>query len=98
VRGRTRSGRTDDDVGSNAAKLLGLDAKPDFDEFKSLLAGVRSAHLRAAHGETPRRTNLVLGSHGEHPQGVTVALENGDKRIHDALWKAGSETMADIEE
>src|SRR6266446_4352162 len=77
----------DDDLrrewGGKGAGLLGLDGTPDFEEFKRLV-----------HGLDPNTGKQVTAS---VPKGVTTALERGDSRIHDALWEAARETMADLE-
>ena len=85
------------EVGGQGAQLLGLDAKPNFDQFKRLLNG-----LDPNTGEQ-LTAKLIDGRlagwdvTASIPKGVTVALEAGDHRIHDALWDAGRETMADLE-
>ena len=85
------------EVGGNAAPILGLSKTPDFDEFKNMLHG-----LHPKTGE--QLTSKLIPDRISYwdvtasiPKGVTVALEAGDHRIHDALWDAGRETMADLE-
>lgn len=85
------------EVGGKAAELLGLSSSPDFDQFKRLLQGLNP------HTGDQLTAKLVQGRlagwdvTASIPKGVTVALERGDSRIHDALWEAGRETMADLE-
>lgn len=85
------------EVGGKAAKFLWLDKNPDFDQFKNLLNGLdpRSGQQLTAK-IIPGRISYwdVTAS---VPKGVTTALERGDQRIHDVIWEAGREAMADIE-
>ncbi|MBP3955445.1 relaxase domain-containing protein [Gemmata sp. G18] len=85
------------EVGGNAASLLGISGVPDPDQFKRLLQGL--------HPETGEQltSKLVDGRlagwdiTASIPKGVTIAIERGDARIHDALWEAARETMAEVE-
>ena len=81
------------EVGGQGAERLGLDGNPDFEQFKRLLHGLDP------HTGEQLTAKLVPGRlagwdvTASIPKGVTVALECGDERIHDALWAAGRETM-----
>jgi conjugative relaxase-like TrwC/TraI family protein len=85
------------EVGGEGAKALGLDKKPDFDQFKNLLHG-----LDPNTGEQ-LTAKLIDGRisywdiTASVPKGVTVALEFGDARIQDLIWDAGREAMKDLE-
>jgi conjugative relaxase-like TrwC/TraI family protein len=85
------------EVGGLAAERLGLDKDPDFDHFKNLLHGLDP------HTGEQLTAKLVEGRisywdiTATVPKGVTIAIERGDPRVHDALWEAGRETMADLE-
>lgn len=85
------------EVGGKGAERLGLSKTPDFDQFKRLLEGLdpHTGEQLTAKIITGRLAGWDLTA--SIPKGVTVALERGDSRIHDALWEAGRETMADIE-
>ena len=85
------------EVGGYGAKLLGLDTAPDIEQFKRLLNGFdpnTGEQLTAKLIEGRLAGWDVTAS---IPKGVTVAMEAGDERVHDALWQAGRETMADLE-
>nr|WP_275542166.1 MobF family relaxase [Fimbriiglobus ruber] len=82
----------------HGAELLGLSGTPNFDHFKRLI-----------HGHDPHTGDQLTAKLVENripawdvtasiPKGVTVALENGDSRIQDALWEAARETLADLEQ
>ena len=84
--------------GGKGAAMLGLDGPPAFEQFKNLL-----------HGLDPYSGEQLTAKLVEHripawdvtasvPKGVTVALEWGDDRVHDAIWQAGREAMAMLEE
>lgn len=85
------------EVGGNAAKLLGLEQTPDFEQFKRLLQGLDP------HDGDKLTAKLVKGRLAGWdvtacvPKGVTIAMQAGDSRVHDALWQAGREAMADLE-
>lgn len=85
------------EVGGKGAERLGLSKTPDFDQFKRLLEGLdpHTGEQLTAKIITGRLAGWDLTA--SIPKGVTVALERGDSRIHEALWEAGRETMADIE-
>jgi len=85
------------EVGGKAAQLLGLEKAADFEQFKRLLQGLDP------HSGEQLTAKLMDGRiagwdvTASIPKGVTVALERGDGRIHDAIWDAGREAMADLE-
>src|SRR4051812_36103023 len=81
------------EVGGKVASLLGLDSKPDFEEFKRLLEG---HHPKSGDQLTAKIIPGRLAGWditASVPKGVTTALECGDSRIHDAIWNAVRETM-----
>lgn len=85
------------EVGGKLAEMLGLSSEPDAEQFARLLNG-----LNPKTGE-PLTAKLIENRlpgwdlTASIPKGVTTALERGDSRIHDALWEAVRETMADLE-
>src|SRR5258708_1441250 len=85
------------EVGGLGAELLGLDKEPDFEQFKNLLHGLdpRSGDQLTAKLVEGRISYWDITA--TIPKGVTIAIERGDSRVHDALWEAGRETMADLE-
>ena len=85
------------EVGGNGAKLLGLSATPDFDQFARLLQGLdphTGGQLTAKLVDNRVVARDVTAS---VPKGVTLALERGDSRVHDVIWNAGRAAMADLE-
>ena len=85
------------EVGGKAATLLGLDSQPNLEQFSHLLHGLDP------HSGTQLTAKIVPNRisywdvTASIPKGVTVAIEAGDTRVHEALWEAGREAMADIE-
>jgi conjugative relaxase-like TrwC/TraI family protein len=84
--------------GGRGATMLGLSGTPDYEHFKQLI-----------HGLDPHTGKLLTAKLIEDripawdvtasvPKGVTIALERGDSRIHDALWASVREAMAKLEE
>ncbi|MDY3551451.1 MobF family relaxase [Gemmata sp. JC717] len=85
------------EVGGKGSTLLGLGLVLDPEQFKRLLQGL---HPETGGQLTAKLIDGRLAGWditASVPKGVTVALERGDTRIHDAIWEAGRETMADIE-
>jgi conjugative relaxase-like TrwC/TraI family protein len=84
------------EIGGIGADHLGLD-QIDFQQFSRLLQGLDP------HSGNQLTAKLVEGRlagwdiPATIPNGVTIAIERGDSRVHDALWEAGRETMADLE-
>src|SRR4051812_20199591 len=83
------------EVGGEGAELLGLDATPDFDQFKLLLQGLDPKSGDQLTSKLLENRLAGWDVTASIPKGVTIAMERGDTRIHDALWEAGRETMAD---
>ena len=84
--------------GGKGADLLGLSGPPDYEQFKRLIHGLdphTGEQLTAKLIEDRIPGWDVTAS---VPKGVTTALERGDARIRQALWDAGREAMADLEE
>jgi conjugative relaxase-like TrwC/TraI family protein len=84
--------------GGKGAALLGLSGPPDYEQFRRLI-----------HGLDPRTGEQLTAKLIEDripgwdvtasvPKGVTTALERGDGRIRDVLWRAGRQALADMEE
>ena len=77
---------------------LGLEGPPEFEQFKRLINGLDP------HSGEQLTAKLIAGRIPAWdvtacvPKGVTIALERGDDRIHDALWKAVDEAMAMLED
>jgi conjugative relaxase-like TrwC/TraI family protein len=80
------------------AGMLGLQGSPEFDEFRRLI-----------HGLDPHSGEQLTAKLVEHrisgwdiclncPKKVTLAMEGGDERLHEAFWQAARETFADIEQ
>ncbi|HEX4610758.1 MAG TPA: relaxase domain-containing protein [Urbifossiella sp.] len=75
-------------VGGKGAHRLGLESTPDFDQFKRLLQGL-----------DPHSGDQLTAKLVEHrlagwditatiPKGVTIAIERGVTRVHQARWEA----------
>jgi conjugative relaxase-like TrwC/TraI family protein len=83
--------------GGKGAAMLGLSGPPDYEHFKRLIDGLdpHTGKQLTAQLIENRIPGWDINVHC--PKGVTVALEWGDNRIHDALWDAAREAMADVE-
>jgi conjugative relaxase-like TrwC/TraI family protein len=84
------------EVGGELCERLGL-SEPDFKKFLPLMHGLdpnTGEQLTAKLVE-----NRIPGWHltVSVPKGVTIAIEHGDYRVHDALWEAARETIADVQ-
>src|SRR5438128_2456040 len=77
------------EVGGEAAKLLGLGEQPDYEQFKRLLQGLDPHTGEQLTAKLVDNRLAGWDITASIPKGVTIALERGDKRIHDALWEAG---------
>lgn len=84
--------------GGNGSKLLWLSGKPDFEQFKRLIQGndPYSGEQLTAKLIDDRIPGWDVTA--SIPKGVTLALEAGDSRIHQILWEANREAMADLEQ
>lgn len=83
-------------VGSGAPKL-GLTGPPTFEQFKNLIHGLDphsgdqlTARLRDNRIPAWDMTASV-------PKGVTEAIEGGDERAHDAVWRVLNATVSKVE-
>jgi conjugative relaxase-like TrwC/TraI family protein len=83
--------------GGKAAARLGLDGPPELEEFKNLINGLDphtgeqlTARLRGNRLPAWDVTASV-------PKGVTTALERGDDRVHEAIWRAWWATFERLE-
>lgn len=85
------------EVGGKAAALLGLGTQPDFEQFKNLLQGLdpNTGEQLTAKLVDHRLAGWDLTA--SIPKGVSIALERGDTRIHEALWEANREAISEIE-
>jgi conjugative relaxase-like TrwC/TraI family protein len=84
--------------GGRGAELLDLSGPPDYEQFKRLIHGLdpqTGEQLTAKLIEDRIPGWDVTAS---VPKGVTSALERGDGRIRDVLWRAGRKALSDIEE
>jgi len=85
------------EVGGEAAKLLGLATVPDFEQFKRLLMGLDPRTGEQLTAKLQRKRLAGWDVTASIPKGVTIAIEGGDECVREALWEAGRETMADLE-
>ncbi|MDZ4858038.1 MAG: MobF family relaxase [Candidatus Hydrogenedentes bacterium] len=85
------------EVGGAAAKMLGLEEKPDFDQFRNLLLGLDPHSGEQLTARIVDERIAYCDITASIPKGITIALEGGDERIHDAIWQAGREAMGDLE-
>lgn len=84
--------------GGKDAARLGLTGAPTFEQFTRLLHGLdphtgKQLTALLVEDRVPGWEFLACV-----PKGVTTALERGDTRIRDALWEAGNEAMADVQQ
>ncbi len=84
-------------LGKGAA-MLGLTGPPEFEQFQRLLRGLdpqtgRQLTARLIDDRLPGWDVNVSA-----PKGVTTAMERGDDRLRAAMWEAGREAIADIEQ
>jgi conjugative relaxase-like TrwC/TraI family protein len=84
--------------GGKGAAMLGLTDPPEFEQFKRLLGGLdphtgKQLTAKLIDDRLPGWDVNVSA-----PKGVTTAMERGDERLREALWAAGREAMADIEQ
>jgi len=86
------------EVGGKGATALGLDNQPDFDQFKNLLHGLDPHTGEQLTAKLIENRISYWDVTASVPKGVTIAIEHGDTRVHDALWEAGKEAMKDLEE
>jgi conjugative relaxase-like TrwC/TraI family protein len=86
--------------GGKGAALLGLSGVPDYEQFKRLIHGLdpHTGEQLTAKLIDDRIRIPGWDVTASVPKGVTTALERGDLRIRQALWDAGREAMADLEE
>ena len=84
--------------GGKASAKLGLLGRPEFEQFQRLLHGLDP--------HTGKQLTAMLIEDrlpgwdftASVPKGVTTAAEGGDNRIQQAMWEAGREAMADVEQ
>ncbi|MHC5536715.1 MobF family relaxase [Singulisphaera rosea] len=79
------------------AKRLGLTNPPDFEQFKRLIQGLDPHTGEQLTAKIVDNRIPAWDITSSIPKGVTTALEMGDDRIHQALWEANREAMADLE-
>lgn len=84
--------------GGAGAARLGLAGRPDYEHFRNLINGLdpytgKQLTAKLVENRVPGWDITI-----SVPKGVTIALENGDSRIQEALWSAARETMAEIEQ
>ena len=84
------------EVGGEGAKLLGI-TTVDFAQFENLLNGLDPFTGNQLTAKLVPDRIPGWDFTASVPKGVTVAMEAGDDRVHDALWEAGRETMRDLE-
>jgi conjugative relaxase-like TrwC/TraI family protein len=86
------------EVGGKLAEMLGLSPTPDFQQFERLLNGL---HPKSGEQLTAKLVDHRLAGWdvtASVPKGVTIAAERGDRRVSAAIWEAGREAMADLEQ
>jgi conjugative relaxase-like TrwC/TraI family protein len=86
------------EVGGKLAEMLGLSGEPDPQQFERLLNGL---HPKSGEQLTAKLVDNRLAGWdvtASVPKGVTIAAERGDRRVSAAIWEAGREAMADLEQ
>lgn len=83
--------------GGKGPRLLGLSGEPDFGHFKNLVRGLDPRTGEQLTAKLIDNRIPAWDVTASIPKGVTVALERGDTRIHDLLWRSVRNVMADIE-
>ena len=83
-------------TGLGAARL-GLAGPPDFEHFKNLIRGLDPRTGEQLTAKLVDNRIPAWDITASVPKGVTTALEMGDQRIHEALWEANREAMAELE-
>ncbi|WP_422932193.1 MobF family relaxase [Singulisphaera sp. PoT] len=86
------------EFGGKGAAMLGLSGAPDFEQFRRLLHGLDPSTGEQLTAKLVDHRIAAWDVTASIPKGVTNALEGGDLRIHEALWAAGREAMADLEQ
>jgi conjugative relaxase-like TrwC/TraI family protein len=84
--------------GGKGAALLGLSGPPDYEQFRRLIHGLdpQTGEQLTAKLIDDRIPGWDVTA--SVPKGVTTALERGDGRIRDVLWRASRQALADLEE
>ena len=84
--------------GGKGAALLGLSGPPDYEQFRRLVHGLdpQTGEQLTAKLIDDRIPGWDVTA--SVPKGVTTALESGDSRIRDVLWRASRQALADLEE
>jgi conjugative relaxase-like TrwC/TraI family protein len=84
--------------GGKGAAMLGLSGPPDYEHFRRLIHGLdpHTGEQLTAKLIDDRIPGWDVTA--SLPKGVTAALELGDERIRELLWRAGRQAMADLEE
>jgi conjugative relaxase-like TrwC/TraI family protein len=83
--------------GGKCRPRLGLDGKPEFEQFKNLLHGLHPITGDQLTAKLLDGRISYWDVTGSVPKGVTIALERGDERIQAAIWQAVREAVAMLE-
>ena len=93
-----QSGELHCEWGGKGAELLGVSGAPDYEQFRRLIHGLDPHTGEQLTAKLIEERIPGWDVTASVPKGVTTALERGDARIRQALWDAGREAMADLEE
>jgi conjugative relaxase-like TrwC/TraI family protein len=83
--------------GGKGAELLGLSGTPDYQQFERLLHGL---HPHTGEQLTAKLIeDRVPGwdATASVPKGVTTAIERGDERVPDLIWRCGRRVLGELE-
>ena len=83
--------------GGKAATMLGLSGPPEFDHFRNLLHGLDPHTGKQLTAKLIEGRLAAWDVTASVPKGVTVALERGDERIQELIWRANQLAMGDLE-
>src|ERR1700728_4070139 len=77
--------------GGKGAEQLGLQVPPDFEAFKRLMHGLDPHTGEQLTAKLIENRLAAWDVTASVPKGVTIALEKGDLRIHQAIWDSVEE-------
>ena len=84
--------------GGHGAELLGLKGPPDFEQFKRLMNGLDPYTGEQLTAKLIANRLAAWDVTACVPKGVTIALEQGDDRLHKAIWDSVEQAMGMVED